>query len=600
MVFGCHRAGLKAVSVTSDTLSAKNTNCTEDIDLELLQRQQELDNINMENKSNWIMIRSFLVCGAAFFADAYLMFCSNVIVMIMGYVYYHEAPGDERNVVPNKWSTLVKVAVQVGCLLGQLILGRLGDKFGRTSVFSMGAILVIISAVGASFSSSTVRGFNAFIFLFIWLVFVGIGVGGDYPLSGAIVSEYANVSSRGRMMAAVFSCQGLGNVGASIVAIIVLACFKSAIESDVYMLDYVWRICLGFGAIPGATTLYWRLTMPESTRFQEEAKRRLAANAAPEPENATLLLKPGMCAATPGMLPTDDYITASTSSLQKMYSSAQQQRLEEHYDVYEMQPTSSTSSRRRLEANAEFMQEAVQTIQPAAASVHADETFVQYFGQWKHMKVLLGTSISWFAVDVAFYGINLNSSVVISAIGFSGDVNNGDPYKVLSRNCLGNIIINLLGSIPGYLCTVFTIEKLGRKPIQLFGFAALTVLYIIIGFAYHKILDASNVAFIVLFTLAQFFQNFGPNVTCFVWPGEVFPTRFRATAHGISAAAGKLGAIVAQAGLMSLKDRGGPNAFIPHLIEIFALFTLFGFFVTFWIPETRGKTLEEITGEDEK
>jgi PHS family inorganic phosphate transporter-like MFS transporter len=49
-----------------------------------------------------------------------------------------------------------------------------------------------------------------------------------------------------------------------------------------------------------------------------------------------------------------------------------------------------------------------------------------------------------------------------------------------------------------------------------------------------------------LYCLANFFQNFGPNVTTFVIPGEVFPTRYRATAHGFSAACGKLGAIVAQ------------------------------------------------------
>jgi PHS family inorganic phosphate transporter-like MFS transporter len=49
-----------------------------------------------------------------------------------------------------------------------------------------------------------------------------------------------------------------------------------------------------------------------------------------------------------------------------------------------------------------------------------------------------------------------------------------------------------------------------------------------------------------LFCLANFFQNFGPNVTTFVIPGEVFPTRYRSTGHGFSAACGKLGAIVAQ------------------------------------------------------
>ncbi|KAJ2659308.1 hypothetical protein IWW48_003551 [Coemansia sp. RSA 1200] len=126
------------------------------------------------------------------------------------------------------------------------------------------------------------------------------------------------------------------------------------------------------------------------------------------------------------------------------------------------------------------------------------------------------------------------------------------------------------------------------------GFVTLTVLYIVICFGYHRILDASNMAFIVLFTLAQLFQNFGPNVTCFVWFSEVYLTCFRATVHGISVATGKLDAIVAQAGLMSIKNHASPNAFIPHLIEIFALFTLAGFFVTYWIPKTRSKTLEDI------
>ena len=52
--------------------------------------------------------------------------------------------------------------------------------------------------------------------------------------------------------------------------------------------------------------------------------------------------------------------------------------------------------------------------------------------------------------------------------------------------------------------------------------------------------------FVFIYCLANFFQNFGPNTTTFVIPGEAFPTRYRATAHGISAASGKVGAIVAQ------------------------------------------------------
>ncbi|KAJ2510901.1 hypothetical protein GGI11_005312 [Coemansia sp. RSA 2049] len=307
--------------------------------------------------------------------------------------------------------------------------------------------------MGALFSNDAVRGFNVFVFLFIWLVLVGICVGGNHPLAATIISEYIDKRSRGKMMATVFAFQGLGNVSASIVATVVLACFKSAIQSDVYTPDYTRR-------------------------------RQLVTEALHEPETESLLAKPACIKA------------GETESAQT--ASANPQHICETGEgaVCEKQTT------RKL----------------------TEELFLQYFGQWSHLKVLPGTSLAWFAVDVAFYGINLNSSVVTSSIGFSGNVQKDDPYRVLMCNCLGNIIINLLGSIPGYICAVFTIERLGRKPIQLFGFAA-------------------------------------------------------------------------QGRLISIKNHVRPNAFIPHLIEVLALFTLADFFVTFWIPETRGKTLEDIESE---
>lgn len=73
------------------------------------------------------------------------------------------------------------------------------------------------------------------------------GIGGDYPLSAVITSEYATVKTRGMMIAAVFSMQGLGQVTAAIVALVVLRSFKSSIQEDVLNIDYVWRICLGLG-----------------------------------------------------------------------------------------------------------------------------------------------------------------------------------------------------------------------------------------------------------------------------------------------------------------------------------------------------------------
>ena len=38
---------------------------------------------------------------------------------------------------------------------------------------------------------------------------LGIGIGGDYPMSAVITAEFASTKYRGRMMAAVFSMQGV-------------------------------------------------------------------------------------------------------------------------------------------------------------------------------------------------------------------------------------------------------------------------------------------------------------------------------------------------------------------------------------------------------
>jgi Sugar (and other) transporter len=60
------------------------------------------------------------------------------------------------------------------------------------------------------------------------------------------------------------------------------------------------------------------------------------------------------------------------------------------------------------------------------------------------------------------------------------------------------------------------------------------------------LLRSRAVAFVALYCLANFFANFGPNVTTFIVPGELFPTRYRCTAHGFAAACGKFGAIISQ------------------------------------------------------
>lgn len=58
-----------------------------------------------------------------------------------------------------------------------------------------------------------------------------LGIGGDYPLSSIITSEFATTKWRGAMMGAVFAMQGLGQLCAAIVMICVTAGFKQSLLS---------------------------------------------------------------------------------------------------------------------------------------------------------------------------------------------------------------------------------------------------------------------------------------------------------------------------------------------------------------------------------
>ena len=93
------------------------------------------------------------------------------------------------------------------------------------------------------------------------------------------------------------------------------------------------------------------------------------------------------------------------------------------------------------------------------------------------------------------------------------------------------------------------------------------------GFGYDKLTatSSSRGAFVFLYCLANFFQNFGPNTTTFIVPGEAFPTRYRSTAHGISAASGKLGAVISQVGFAQMANIGGTNKFVKHMCVCFPL-----------------------------
>lgn len=131
--------------------------------------------------------------------------------------------------------------------------------------------------------------------------------------------------------------------------------------------------------------------------------------------------------------------------------------------------------------------------------------FFRHYAKMKNALLLLGTAGSWFCLDVAFYGLSLNNATILGAIGFSSS-HTTSVYDYLYKTAIGNLIIVLAGAVPGYWVSVATIDTLGRKKIQMGGFIILTILFVIMGFAYHKI---GQNGLLAIYVVAQFFFNFG-------------------------------------------------------------------------------------------
>ncbi|KAJ0379352.1 hypothetical protein COL26b_002521 [Colletotrichum chrysophilum] len=348
--------------------------------------------------------------------------------------------------------------------------------------------------------------------------------------------------------------QGLGQLGASVVALITAEAFKesyldvttiaSCHERCQLAADRSWRIIVGVGALPACLALYYRVTIPETPRYTFDVEQDV--------EKADADIKAYMASKSKG----------------------------------EVDP----------ELQFRMKKQAGPAYNTPSASWR--DTFA-FFAQWKNFKTLTGTALSWFFLDLAFYGLGLNNTSVLQAIGYGDGAN---FYEKLHNQAVGMIILSSAGAIPGYWASVFAIDTMGRKPLQMLGFFVLTVLFCILGFMLHQL---PHPIFLTLYIIGQFFFNFGPNTTTFIVPGECFPTRYRSTGHGISAAMGKVGAILAQIISIPLLSKDTPadchgNACSPwldRLLELFALFMFLGMLATLLIPETKGMTLEELAGE---
>lgn len=500
-------------------------------------------------KTQWYHFTAIIIAGMGFFTDAYDLFCISLVTKLLGRIYYHVENAEKPGILPPNVSAAVNGVAFCGTLAGQLFFGWLGDKMGRKKVYGMTLMLMVICSVasGLSFGQNPKSVMTTLCFFRFWL---GFGIGGDYPLSATIMSEYANKKTRGAFIAAVFAMQGFGILAGGIFAIISSAAFEAKFDAPAYEVDpvkstvpqadYLWRIIVMVGAIPAAMTYYWRMKMPETARY------------------TALVAKNAKQAAS------------DMSRVLQVDIEAEPQKMEESVSAFKL-------------FSKEFMH--------------------------RHGLHLLGTTSTWFLLGIAFYSQNLFQKDIFSAIGWIPPAKTMNAIQEVYRIARAQTLIALCSTVPGYWFTVLFIDRIGRFAIQLMGFFFMTVFMFALAIPYdHWTHKDNRIGFVVIYSLTFFFANFGPNATTFVVPAEIFPARFRSTCHGISAASGKLGAIVGAFGFLYLaqnKDKSKADAGYPagigvkNSLLVLGVINFLGILFTFLVPESNGKSLEEMSGENE-
>lgn len=507
-------------------------------------------------KTQLYHLKAVMVSGMGFFTDAYDLFCISLVTKLLGRIYYQVDGSPNPGILPPNVAAAVNGVALCGTLAGQLFFGWLGDKIGRKRVYGITLMLMMICSIGSglSFGSSPKSVMATLCFFRFWL---GFGIGGEYPLSATIMAEYSNQKTRGRFIAAVFAMQGFGILAGGAVAMGASAIFRTIYQAPAYSVDpigstvpeadYVWRILLMLGAMPAALTYYWRTKMPETPRYTA----LVAKNAEKACQDMSKVMNIEMQAEKE--VTTDMKVVDKSSS----------------FDLL----------------SKEFLR--------------------------RHGKHLLGTASTWFLVDVAYYSQNLFQKDIFSAVGWIPKANTMSALDELFKIAKGQTLIALCGTVPGYWFTVFLIDCIGRFTIQLLGFFFMTVFMFALAIPYHHwTLKVNNIGFIVMYGFTFFFANFGPNSTTFIVPAEIFPARFRSTCHGISSAAGKAGAIIGAFGFLyaaqnqdkSKADPGYPAGIgMRNALIVLGVFNILGSLLSmFLVPETKGRSLEEISGEKEE
>jgi PHS family inorganic phosphate transporter-like MFS transporter len=420
----------------------------------------------------------------------------------------------------------------VGAIIGQVGFGFAADRWGRAKFYGYELAILLVSTIGVSMcsygvlpatksefrSSMSVHGW-----FYFWRTISGIGVGAEYPLTAVLTAEYvyvhsiplslclffvnlyfrwASYSSRARMLAAVFLMQPIGQLCAAAAGWIAVEIvnkkfdLQNRLTADPPLgaqdtrtiVDSIWRGVVGFGALPALIAICFRVILPDPGRWTIEVQEDLDR----------------------GVRDTNRW---SEKWRSRKRSPAQRER---RTDI-ELESAPRRSGRSRTREDEDDTSN--------GSNPESLKTYLKDSGNWP---LLFGTCSCWFLLDLAFYGLGINSSQTLALIWASVKADetvgmtpppawNPDPtrpndtiYEVLVQNSKKSIYTASVGSLFGSILLLVIINRVSRKQFLAYSFLVLAAFLFATGITLLKVFGTSgSTVTLVLYGLCQLLFNLG-------------------------------------------------------------------------------------------
>ncbi len=208
------------------------------------------------------------------------------------------------------------------------------------------------------------------------------------------------------------------------------------------------------------------------------------------------------------------------------------------------------------------------------ATVHEKVEKVLTYG-WKVL--IIGILLSVFQQVVGINVVLYYAPTIFKGLGFGNDA---AMWQTVIMGFV-NIIFTLVA--------IFTVDKFGRKPLLIIGSIGMAVGMFAIGILAHlQIIGVSTLIFIVIYS-ASFMMSWGP--ICWVLISEIFPNTIRGKAVAIAVAAQWIANFVVSSTFPTLEAFSITFTYVLYGV----MSVLSALFVWKMVPETKGKTLEDMS-----